>query len=58
MNVELTCVECDDCFEVESPEEGETIFCTECGIPLCVVSIKNNVVELCINEDAIEDWGQ
>ena len=50
------CPECSCIIEIETPEVGDIVECSECGIELEVISLDPLVLEIAPEEE--EDWGE
>ena len=50
------CPECSCVIEIENPEVGDIVECSECGIELEIISLDPLVLAVAPEEE--EDWGE
>jgi len=50
------CPECSCIIEIEKPEVGDIVECSECGIELEIISLDPLVLQIAPEEE--EDWGE
>lgn len=54
--INTKCPECDAALQLQSPERGEIVECSDCGAELEVISTEPIQLELA--PEAEEDWGE
>ncbi len=55
-SVQTKCPECDAELQLQAPERGEIVECTDCGAELEVISAQP--IELALAPEVEEDWGE